>query len=127
VAALHQGRVIKFIGDEVMFVTPSASAACDIALGLVERFVGNASVTPSGGVAAGDMLVRSGDYYGPVVNLAARMAETAVPRELLVSDAVRAEAAAGGFRFEPAGRRILKGFEEPVRLFAVERSGPAGE
>jgi class 3 adenylate cyclase len=122
VAALHEGRVVKFVGDEVMFVTQSASAACDIALGLVERFVADASVTPRGAVAAGEMLVRGGDYYGPVVNLAARMAEAAVPREVLVTDAVTAEAVGERFRFEPAGRRILKGFEEPVRLFAVERS-----
>jgi len=123
VTALHNGRVIKFVGDEVMFVTESAPAACEIALDLVGHFADDPSVAPRGGLAAGEVLVRGGDYYGPVVNLASRLSEVAVPREVLVTDAVRVEAAAGRFRFEPAGRRVLKGFDEPVRLFTAERPG----
>jgi len=121
-ASQRGARVVKFVGDEVMFVTPTASAACEIALRLVERFAGDASVTPRGGLAMGDVLVRSGDYYGPVVNLASRLAELAVPHEILIDEALCAEVAGGGFRFEPAGRRMLKGFDAPVRLFAVERT-----
>jgi adenylate cyclase len=114
------GRVVKFIGDEVMFVTRDPAAACGIALTLVERFAGDAAVTPRGAIAAGDVLVRGGDYYGPVVNLAARAAELAVPREILVTESV-ASLAPAALRFEVAGRRTLKGFDEPVRLFTVER------
>jgi len=122
VATARDGRVVKLIGDEVMFVTVRAAAACDIALALVERFSGDASITPRGGLALGALLLRGGDYYGPVVNLAARLAELAVPGELLVTPEVAADAAAGGLRFPPAGRRMLKGFDEPVTLFTVERS-----
>jgi adenylate cyclase len=104
-----------------MFVTPISAAACDIALTLIERFADDASVTPRGGIAAGDVIVRGGDYYGPVVNLAARLAELAVPREVLVTNAVVTGAVEPGFHFAPAGRRLLKGFEEPVPLFAAER------
>src|SRR5262249_38564443 len=43
VAALHDARVVKFVGDEVMFVAESASAACEVALSLVERFVAHGS------------------------------------------------------------------------------------
>jgi adenylate cyclase len=121
VVGLHDGRVVKFVGDEVMFVAQSAAAACAIALGLIDRFVASTSVTPRGGLASGDVLVRGGDYYGPVVNLAARMAEIAVPREVLVTETVTTQAE--GFRFGPAGRRMLKGFEEPMQLFTAER-GP---
>jgi len=121
VATAAEGRVVKFIGDEVMFVTADPARACDIALTLVERFAGDDAVTPRGAIAAGDVLVRGGDYYGPVVNLASRAAGLAVPREILVTDAV-ATAAGAAFRFEPAGRRALKGFDEPVRLAAVERA-----
>jgi len=120
----RDGRVVKFIGDEVMFVTRDAAAACGIALALVEHFAGDAAVTPRGAVAEGEALVRGGDYYGPVVNLAARAAELAVPGEILVTESV-ASAAPGVFRFEPAGRRALKGFDAPVRLFTVERAAAA--
>jgi class 3 adenylate cyclase len=56
--------------------------ACDIALTLVERFAGDDGVTPRGAVAAGEVLIRHGDYYGPTVNLAARIAELAAPAEI---------------------------------------------
>jgi adenylate cyclase len=104
-----------------MFVTRHAAAACDIALTLVEQFAGDPSITPRGGLATGDLLIRGGDYYGPTVNLASRLAQLAVPKELLVTPEVVAETASGGLRFERAGKRLLKGFEEPVTLFTVER------
>jgi hypothetical protein len=53
------------------------------------------------------------------VNLAARVADLAVPFEVLVTAEVAAQAQ--GIRFEPAGRRMLKGFDEPVPLFSAER------
>jgi class 3 adenylate cyclase len=121
VATARDGRVVKVIGDEVMFVTLRAAAACDVALTLVEHFCCDPSITPRGGLAAGDILVRGGDYYGPVVNLAARLAELAVPRELLVTLEVAAEAGASRLRFEPAGKRLLRGFDEPVPVLAVAR------
>jgi adenylate cyclase len=121
VTARCQGRVVKFIGDEVMFVTRDEATACDVALTLIERFTGDGTVTPRGGLAAGELLVRGGDYYGPLVNLAARLADVAVPREVLVTAEVAAAAASGGLRFEPAGQRLLKGFDKPMRLFTVER------
>jgi adenylate cyclase len=114
---------VKFIGDEVMFVTADAGAACDIALALVERFAGDDTVNPRGAVAGGEVLLRGGDYYGPIVNLAARLAEQAVPNELLVTPELAERARRPDLRFEPAGKRMLKGFDRPVTLMTVER-GP---
>ena len=122
VATVRGGRIVKLIGDEVMFVTLTAAAACDIALALLEEFAIDPSITPRGGLATGEVLIRGGDYYGPIVNLASRLAELAVPRELLVTPEVVAEAGSAGLRFAPAGKRLLKGFDEPVTLSAVERA-----
>jgi class 3 adenylate cyclase len=57
------------------------------------------------------------------VNLASRIAELAVPNEILVTDEVRArsERALAPLHFDAAGRRMLKGFDEPVELFALRR------
>jgi adenylate cyclase len=74
---------VKLIGDEVMFVTRDPAAACDIALELFERVAGDPNVTPRGGIAFGELLLRAGDYFGPIVNLASRVAQIAVPSELL--------------------------------------------
>jgi len=123
VATARGGRIVKLIGDEVMFVTVAATAACDIALTLVEQFAGDSSITPRGGLATGELLFRGGDYYGPIVNLAARLADVAVPGELLVTPEVADEAGSAGWRFEPAGKRLLKGFDHPVTLLAVARAG----
>ncbi|HYV60862.1 MAG TPA: adenylate cyclase regulatory domain-containing protein [Acidimicrobiia bacterium] len=121
--ASHTGQVVKLIGDEVMFVAVDATSASEIALELVERFGEEGRVTPRGGVAFGEVLARGGDYYGPVVNLASRIAELAVPNEILATDEVRnrAERALAPLHFDAAGRRMLKGFDEPVELFALRR------
>jgi adenylate cyclase len=120
----HGGRVVKLIGDEVMFVVLEPRDACEIALALVDRFAeGEAKVTPRGGLAVGEILTRGGDYYGPVVNLASRIAELAVPNEILVTSELRERAEKGSTSlvFDAAGRRMLKGFDEPVELFALRR------
>ncbi len=122
VATERDGRIVKTIGDEVMFVAVDAAAACDIALTLVERLGRDTTVRPRGGMAYGEMLIRGGDYYGPIVNLAARIAEQAVPNELLVTPELAAHADGGPLRFEPAGKRMLKGFDLPITLMTVERS-----
>lgn len=111
------GRVVKHLGDAVMFVADDATAACRQANGFMGAFADRAGTRPRGGVAAGEVLFRHGDYYGPVVNLAARLADQAVPGELLVDD-VTAEQATG-LTFEPAGRRELKGFDNPVRVLSL--------
>jgi adenylate cyclase len=122
VVTARGGRLVKLIGDEVMFVALDAAAACDTALALFEHFAGDPSVTPRGALATGELVTSGGDYYGPVVNLAARVAQLAVPHELLVTPEVVAHAPASGLRFEPAGKRMLKGFDEPVALLTVERA-----
>jgi class 3 adenylate cyclase len=65
-------------------------------------------------LAYGNVVLRGGDYYGSVVNLASRLVDEAVPLELLVTDEL-AEAAAA-CTFEPAGRRMIKGFDEPIAV-----------
>jgi adenylate cyclase len=122
VVVARQGRVVKLIGDEVMFVTLDAAAACEIALALFEEFAGDPAVRPRGAVATGELIVRGGDYYGPIVNLASRLAQLAVPLELLVTPAVAAEVHSDALRFEPAGKRMLKGIDEPVALLTAERA-----
>ena len=111
----HGGRLVKLIGDEVMFTTVDADAACAIALALTSR----AGVPARGGLAHGEVVTSGGDLYGPVVNLASRITDQAIVGEVLVNDAIVEAAPHRGF--EPAGRRSLKGFSEPVRLWSLSR------
>lgn len=116
------GRVIKLIGDEVMFVAEDAAAACRAGSALMEEFTAvDATVVPRGGLAYGSVVPRGGDYYGTIVNLASRLVNEAVPRELLVTDAL-AEAAEG-CEFAPAGRRMVKGFADPISVQSLVSVG----
>jgi len=81
------GRVVKMIGDEVMFVAESPSAAAHIALGLAEAYADDELLSDVRvALAVGPVLVQDGDYYGPVVNLANRVSDIAVPGSVLVTD-----------------------------------------
>ena len=112
------GEVIKLIGDEVMFVADSADAASLVALALHDTYAGG-EVTPRGGIAFGSVLARGGDFYGPIVNVASRLTGLAVPGEVLVTTEVRDAATSERLRFDPAGRRMLKGFDDPLETFAL--------
>jgi class 3 adenylate cyclase len=116
----HGGRLVKFIGDAVMFVAVDAPTAVTIAEALVEaaRVRG---LTARGGVTVGTALALDGDYFGPIVNLAARLVALAEPGTVLVSDAV-AERVQDTRASIPLGPQQIRGFDDPVsvsRLAAV--------
>jgi adenylate cyclase len=106
-------RIVKLIGDEVMIVAEQPADAAAFVTGMVAALESRA-VVPRGGLAHGDLINIHGDYFGPVVNLAARLVDSAVPGEVLVDEAVARQVAT-----EPAGRRMLKGFPEPVRVHSL--------
>jgi adenylate cyclase len=84
------GRVVKMIGDEVMFVVPTATDAASIGLSLAEAYADDELLSDVRvALAIGPVLVQDGDFYGPVVNLASRLVGVANPGTVLVSDEFR--------------------------------------
>ena len=84
------GRVVKMIGDEVMFVVPTANGAAQIGLSLAEAYAGDDLLSDVRvALAIGPVLVKDGDFYGPVVNLASRLVNVAHPGTVLISDEFR--------------------------------------
>ncbi|MDQ3987375.1 MAG: adenylate/guanylate cyclase domain-containing protein [Actinomycetota bacterium] len=81
------GRVVKLIGDEVMFVTDDVIAAASIALSLVERAERD-ELLPSlkAGLAYGPVVDLEGDVFGATVNLASRSTGFARPGTVVVSE-----------------------------------------
>jgi adenylate cyclase len=85
------GRVLKMIGDEVMFLVEDPLAAAEIALGLAEASRDAAELSDVRvGLALGPVLEREGDAYGPTVNLASRITAIAYPGTVVVSPELRA-------------------------------------
>ena len=74
------GRVVKTLGDEVLYVTDSALSAAEVALDTVEAHEDDDEL-PSvrAGVALGPVLLRMGDVFGSPVNLASRLTDEARP------------------------------------------------
>ncbi len=80
------GRVVKMIGDEVMFAVDAGAYAADIAVALVEAHARDAEVPDVRvGLASGPTLSWEGDLYGPTVNLASRLVSFARPNTTLIS------------------------------------------
>ncbi|MFL5824262.1 MAG: adenylate cyclase regulatory domain-containing protein [Solirubrobacteraceae bacterium] len=111
------GRVVKLIGDEVLYTSADEASACRIALDLVHIFRNHPAVPPvRAGIAAGDVMLRDGDVFGPVVNLAARAVKVAAAGEVVATPPV---AAAAGLGTEPLGELELKGFDAGVELCRI--------
>jgi len=80
-----RGRVVKTLGDEVLFVTNTPKDAAEIAVRLTDpRRASQSLPALRVGMAVGPVLSRFGDVYGPVVNLAARLTALAKPETVLV-------------------------------------------
>ncbi|WP_229680252.1 adenylate/guanylate cyclase domain-containing protein [Saccharopolyspora thermophila] len=85
VVAENRGRVVKTVGDEVLFVTDTAPEAAEIALALNEEIARTDLLPPLRiGLAMGPVLARFGDVYGSTVNIASRLTSVARPASVLV-------------------------------------------
>jgi adenylate cyclase len=101
----QHGRVVKTLGDEVLFVTDTPRDAAEIALRLTgPGRPGRGLPALRVGMATGQVLSRFGDVYGPVVNLAARLTSLARPETVLV-DRELAAALRGDKAYELRARR----------------------
>jgi adenylate cyclase len=85
----HGGRVVKMIGDEVMFSADVPAGAAEIALALVAAYAGDAALPEVRvGLALGPALSFEGDLFGPTVNLASRLVNIARPGTVLISESL---------------------------------------
>ena len=84
---LHGGRVVKMIGDEVMFAIDDPVAAAHCALDLSESYHEADDLSDVRvGMAHGAVIDRDGDLFGPPVNLASRITAIAYPGAVLIDD-----------------------------------------
>lgn len=119
VVAARHGRVIKTLGDSVLYVSENPERAMDIALGIVD-VIGKDARLPDVrlGLATGSVIMQLGDVFGPPVNKAARLTRVA-RRNRVITDRTTADLLPSGkFDMRSLPARPLRGFGvvEPVAV-----------
>jgi adenylate cyclase len=116
----HGGRVVKLIGDEVMFVASTGIDAVRIARDLCRMTEQDPALPPArAAVGFGVVGSKDGDYFGPLVNLVARAMEVAGPSSVVVTEEVRAALPTPELGVIELSPLELRGITEPVRLFRL--------
>ena len=112
VIARHHGRVVKTVGDGVLFTASRPVDAVEIGLQLPEAWDAEDRPPLRVGAAYGPVLTRLGDVYSPVVNLASRLTSLARPSTVLVdrelADGLREESA---YKVRPLRRVSVRGYD----------------
>lgn len=113
------GRVIKTLGDSVLFLTEDATAAMDIAHGIID-VIGNDPRLPDVrlGVATGSVILQFGDVFGPPVNLAARLTAIARRNRVITDTATAALLSRSRYDTRALTARPVRGFGllEPIAV-----------
>lgn len=125
--ARYGGRLVKSLGDGVMLRFPEARGAVKATLGLMVAADAGGLPPVRAGMAAGAVIQRDGDYFGRIVNLAARLTDAAAPGQILATAELAAAVEDPEIAFRPAGSRALAGFTESIPVFAASRSARAAD
>jgi class 3 adenylate cyclase len=114
------GRVVKFLGDAVMWVSSDPERLAKAAIDLVDHARAHeAGLQVRAGLGYGEILAMSGDYFGNAVNLAARLVAAAAPGQILAAAELHEQLP--GWPAVAQDPLILKGFDEPVIAYELGR------
>jgi class 3 adenylate cyclase len=120
----HGGTEVKTMGDGFMACFSSATGALECAIAMQRAFAEHNETAEEPirvriGLNAGEPIAEDEDLFGTAVIVAARIAAKAEGGEILASDVVTQLVAGKGFLFSDRGDVVLRGFEDPVRLYEV--------
>ena len=120
----HGGTEVKTMGDGFMASFGSATKALECAIAIQRAFAehnesAEEQIRVRIGLNAGEPIAEDQDLFGTAVIRAARIAAIAQGSEILVANVVRELAEGKGFLFSDRGDVVLRGFEDPVRLYEV--------
>lgn len=109
------GRVVKMIGDAILYIADDLSTGLRVVTALIERLNADDEMLPvRASFVRGDVFSRSGDVFGPTVNLASRLVDIAPVGKILTDPATAAAVAAGkggdGYELEEFPTADLRGF-----------------
>jgi class 3 adenylate cyclase len=123
--AASEGIEVKNLGDGLMavFPSPSAAVACAVAMQQAVGKDNRRRADPLGlrvGLSGGEVTVEDDDYFGDPVVEAARVCAICEGGQILATETVRSMAGRRSpHRFADAGNRQLKGMPEPIELWEI--------
>ena len=120
----HDGILVKTLGDGTMSTFPSARGALAAARA-IQTTVSNSKYEPEFqiriGIHTGDVIQSEGDFFGNVINKAARIASAADPNQILVSEITRVMVGnSGDFNFGSPKLVLLRGFESSQSISELQ-------
>jgi len=122
----YGARVVKTIGDAVLYVADDLRTGAEVSLALLDA-MGTRGFEVRGSLVWGRVLSRSGDVFGPSVNLASRLGDVAPPGAVVLDDVSAAllEARDLAVRLTPERPVAVQGLGviRPVRLARAARRG----
>lgn len=116
--ARFRGHEVKTLGDGFLsrFDGPARAIRCAAAIRDGVRPLG---LELRAGLHTGEVEVVEDDVHGIAVAIAARVASTAAPGEVIVSRTVRDLVAGSGIEFEDRGTHVLTGIADDWQLYAL--------
>ncbi|HLS50203.1 MAG TPA: adenylate/guanylate cyclase domain-containing protein, partial [Actinomycetaceae bacterium] len=128
----HGARVVKTIGDAVLYVADDLQTGAAVAIALLETMEARRELLPvRGSLVWGRIVSRSGDVFGPVVNLASRLVDVAEPGTVVIDEATakRLSASPVGNRYvqRPRPAAMMQGIGSvvPIELHRAPDAPPA--
>ena len=123
--AAYGGSEVKTMGDSFMASFGSATRALECAIAIEKAFAARNATAPRAaahpvGLSAGEPIEEDDDLFGSSVILASRIADQAKGGEIVLANVVRELAAGKGFLFADRGEIVLRGFDDPVRLYELQ-------
>ncbi|CAN5201491.1 adenylate/guanylate cyclase domain-containing protein [soil metagenome] len=129
--ALHNGRIVKLMGDGALVEFGSVVDAVNCALAVQKTAAGEAPtgaarITLRIGINLGDVIIDGDDLYGDGVNVAARLEPLAEPGGICVSSIVN-ESVGGRVSdaFRDGGEVQVKNIDRPIRVWKWSPGGAA--
>jgi adenylate cyclase len=119
VVSRRRGRVVKALGDSVLFMAPTPAEGVEIAWDIVQVIGGDKRLPDVRvGLVTGSVVLRMGDVYGPAVNLAARLVGVARRNRVITDQHTAERLPSDRYETRTLPARPLRGFGdlEPVAV-----------
>jgi class 3 adenylate cyclase len=112
-----EARLTKLLGDGFMLAYPEPRLAVEAGIRIIDAMRAPERPGVHASVHHGPAITLEGDYFGTVVNIAARLLALAECDELLATAAVVARSAE--VEWSPAGSRRFRGVSDEVEIFRL--------